>query len=89
MLPPHSPSVPSLVPPVFLRKELVCVLDTPAFVAVAQRTHPLVAWLWLSCGVSVDGLYETVVNKEAVLNWRSPQGSGQKEPPRKRYICKP
>lgn len=56
------------------------------FVSVVQMTHPLIAWthpliawLWLPCAVYVDGLFETVVNKETVFNWLSPQGSVQRE----------
>ena len=49
------------------------------FVSVVQMTHPLIAWLWLPWAVYVDKLFETVVNKETVFNWLSPQGSAQRK----------
>ena len=51
-----------------LRKEHVHKSGTPDFVVAAQRTHPLIAWLWWPEGL-VFTVNEIVANKQFLTGY--------------------
>ena len=50
----HSPSALLQVASIS-KKELVHMCGAPRFVAIAQWTHPLIAWLWWPMGPVFTG----------------------------------